>query len=195
MRKEGDHESLCWYDDQLSFMPDFDSPRRISQPYTSYNPHYSCKQELELQYNIPHDGFLQLPQLESPKIPQSTTNVSCSLVVPYGFDRSSGSRLQSSTVAQEHLQQSHQQQLNPLFIHNTDQAVDQVTDWRVLDKFVASQLSHEVAAKQSTYSDAPSSIQMVEHMSMLVNDQLKQQEMTSELASMSTPSSQVDLWK
>ncbi|KAL3498683.1 hypothetical protein ACH5RR_041415 [Cinchona calisaya] len=190
VRKEGDHESLCWYDDQVSFMPDFDSPlRQISQSYntSSYNTHNnSCKQELEiLQYNninIAHDdaSFLQLPQLESPKILHSNA-------VPYS---NIGSTLQS------HLHQIHQPHLNnPIFgntNNNADQAVDQMTDWRVLDKFVASQLSHEDDAPASS-----SSLQMAEHMSMLVNDQSKQQEMSSDLiASISTPSSQIaDLWK
>ncbi|XP_027080424.1 NAC domain-containing protein 7-like [Coffea eugenioides] len=192
VRKEGDLESLCWYDDQVSFMPEFDSPRRIPHSYSSYNPQYSCKQEFELQNNIPQDVFLQLPQLESPRVPQSITNVSCSLMVPYGFDRSSGSILQSSTLAHEapHLQQSHQPQI--VYINNTDQGVEQVTDWRVLDKFVASQLSHEDAAKQTAYSDGPSSLQVAEHMSMLVNDESKQQEMTSpEFGCVSAPSPQV----
>ncbi|CDP09912.1 unnamed protein product [Coffea canephora] len=156
VRKEGDLESLCWYDDQVSFMPEFDSPRRIPQSYSSYNPQYSCKQEFELQNNIPQDVFLQLPQLESPKVPQSITNVSC------------------------------------IYINNTDQGVEQVTDWRVLDKFVASQLSHEDAAKQTAYSDGPSSLQVAEHMNMLVNDESKQQEMTSpEFGCVSAPSPQV----
>ncbi|KAL3499524.1 hypothetical protein ACH5RR_038617 [Cinchona calisaya] len=176
VRKEGDHESLFWYDEQVSFMPDFDSPKRIPQPYTSYNPHYSGKQELELQYNnIPHhhDAFLQqLPQLESPKVPQSYG------LIDHRSINIGSSILQSSA----HLQQSHQAQMLYSDHNNTDQnqAVDQVTDWRVLDKFVASQLSHENATKNI----------------MLLNDQSKEQEiMTSELASISTPSSQVDLWK
>lgn len=35
---------------------------------------------------------------------------------------------------------------------NDQQAVDQLTDWRVLDKFVASQLSHDDASKGNSYS-------------------------------------------
>ncbi|CAI9093783.1 OLC1v1029358C1 [Oldenlandia corymbosa var. corymbosa] len=208
MRKDGDHESMCWYDDQVSFMQDFESPRRMShQPYPSpyNNPHYSCKQELDqLQYNhVPHDhGFLQLPQLESPRVPQSNPNLSCNLLLPYTFERMQPSNL----TQEEHLQQSHQQQqhISPLYSNQTDHqaAVDQVTDWRVLDKFVASQLSHEDAAKQATYSDAsPSSLQQVadEHISMMVNHEQskRQQEImgSDELASIATSSSQVDIWK
>ncbi|KAA8522267.1 hypothetical protein F0562_012940 [Nyssa sinensis] len=186
MRKMDEHESPCWYDDQVSFMPDFDSPRRICQPYnTSYHHQYSCKQELELQYSMPHESFLQLPQLESPTLPLSVANVSCNSVVPYV--------LQSSKLAQEHVQRSNQQNANSIYSNNNEQAMDQVTDWRVLDKFVASQLSQEDAAEESSYSNA-ASFQVAEHMNMLLNDS-KRQELASDYASVSTPSCQIDLWK
>ncbi|KAI3468899.1 hypothetical protein Pfo_025562 [Paulownia fortunei] len=129
-RREGEQESLCWYDEQVSFMPDFDSPRRISQPCISYNPEYDCKQELELQYNMPHDAFLQLPSLESPKLQQSTGSVSCSTMVPYGLQ-------------EVNMQESNQMDIQTLYCNG--QTLDQVTDWRVLDKFVASQLSQDDA--------------------------------------------------
>lgn len=178
-RKEGENESLCWYDDQVSFMPDFNSPRPVSQPYTnSYQPHYTCKQELELQYNMPHDAFLQLPELESPKIPQSTA---CSSLIPYGI-------LQSSTLGQE----ENMHQNNQLHI-SENYCNDQVTDWRVLDKFVASQLSQDDARKDNAYSNEQSD-QVSDPMSIMQND-LKAQNMAAELASVSTSSSQVDLWK
>ncbi|KAK2979695.1 hypothetical protein RJ640_027275, partial [Escallonia rubra] len=169
VRKMDEHDSLCWYDDQVSFMPDFDSPRRASNPYTSYHNHYSCKQELDqLQYNIPHDQFLQLPHLESPKVPQSAASASCSSVAPYNFER------------------------NNAYCNNIEQGVDQVTDWRVLDKFVASQLSQEDATtKEITYTNAP---MPAEHINMLINDS-KRQEMASECTSISTSSCQIDLWK
>ncbi|KAJ9706821.1 hypothetical protein PVL29_002009 [Vitis rotundifolia] len=197
MRKVGEHGSPCWYDDQVSFMPDLDSPRRISQPYTSFQHHYSCKQELELPYNMPHDPYLQLPQLESPKLPQSAASVSCNSVAPYGFDRHNGSTLQSSTLTQEeHIQQSYQQNMSSLYSSNNEQAVDQVTDWRVLDKFVASQLSHDQdASKETNYSNAAvPTFHVAEHMNLLVNDS-KRPEIAQEYASTSTSSCQIDLWK
>ncbi|RVX15599.1 NAC domain-containing protein 7 [Vitis vinifera] len=177
MRKVGEHGSPCWYDDQVSFMPDLDSPRRISQPYTSFQHHYSCKQELELPYNMPHDPYLQLPQLESPKLPQSAAS--------------------SSTLTQEeHIQQSYQQNMSSLYSSNNEQAVDQVTDWRVLDKFVASQLSHDQdASKETNYSNAAvPTFHVADHMNLLVNDS-KRPEIAQEYASTSTSSCQIDLWK
>ncbi|OMP02212.1 hypothetical protein CCACVL1_02872 [Corchorus capsularis] len=199
VRKMGEYESSCWYDDQVSFMQDIESPRRIPhQPYASYHHHYPCKQELELQYNLPHhDPFLQLPQLESPKVPQSAASVSCNSVVPnYGYDRNNnGSTLQSSTLTQE-------QNLNSLYNNNnSEQAVDQVTtDWRVLDKFVASQLSHEEALKENNYHNAAtSSFHVGEEMNLVLaaNESKRAPESVAhqEYASTSTSSCQIDLWK
>ncbi|KAJ8526808.1 hypothetical protein K7X08_029285 [Anisodus acutangulus] len=168
MRSEGhhQHESLCWYnDDQITnFMPDFDSPRsNFPNPYNT-TPSYHH----QLPYNNmqPHNDalFLQLPQLESPKIPQS-----------YG----SNIILQPNSIYN----------IN----NNYDQAVDQVTDWRVLDKFVASQLSHEEGTANAACSSSPAS----EHMNLFhQNDTNKGTEMaSSEIGSLSASSSQVDLWK
>ncbi|KAI3453597.1 hypothetical protein Pfo_010260 [Paulownia fortunei] len=130
----------------------FDPPRRISSPFASYQCNYTCKQELELQYNMPNDAFLQLPNLESPKVQQSTG--------------------------------SHMQEISDQIHHNTfysnttnEQAADQVTDWRVLDKFVASQLSQDDANN--------------------TNEGSNEMKRAAELTSMSTSTSQVDLnsWK
>lgn len=134
-------------------MPEADYPRQVSQPYgSSYHQQYQCKQEFELPYsNMPHHEalFLQLPQLESPNS-----------VVPYVYERNSnnaGSNFQTSNLMedQEHMQQMQHQNMNASVHGNSrEQAQDQVTDWRVLDKFVASQLSHDNAGnpKDITYS-------------------------------------------
>ncbi|KAJ4843415.1 hypothetical protein Tsubulata_011665 [Turnera subulata] len=201
MRKVSEYDSPCWYDDQVSFMSDLDSPRPIPQQYSSYNlHHYPCKQELELQYNMAHhrhDAFLQLPQLESPKVPQSAAAAaaaSCNSVIPYGFDRNNGSTMQSSTLTQE--EQIHQN-LNSLYNNNnnSEQAVDQVTDWRVLDKFVASQLSNEEANKAANYPNPAAIFHVAEQMNVLVNESSKRPETAQEYASTSTSSCQIDLWK
>lgn len=174
MQKMGEYDSPCnWYDDQVSFMSELDSPRRVSHSFASYNHHYTCKQEPELQYHTAHhDAFLQLPQLESPKIPHSAATSVCS-IVPYGFDMNAGSAMQSSNITQEeHMQQFHQQNMSSsLFCcNNVEQAMDQVTDWRVLDKFVASQLSHDQdSSKETSYSNAVV-FNVAAHMNMLSND-------------------------
>ncbi|XP_022156468.1 NAC domain-containing protein 7-like [Momordica charantia] len=160
VRKAGDYGSPCWYDDQVSFMPELDSPTtQIShhQPYPSFHhPNYPCKQELELHYHAPpHDPmFLQLPHLESPKMqPSSAANS----LLPYAY---------------------------------AEQAVaDHVTDWRVMEKFVASQLSNDQDhVKPSNYSQA--SVFQLPH-------ECERKDMAPEFALAASPPSscQVDLWK
>ncbi|KAG1362206.1 putative NAC domain-containing protein 7 [Cocos nucifera] len=123
---------------------------------------YSCKSDLDLPHLMPNDSVLQLPQLESPKLP-SNVNQGCVL--------------QSSTIRpEEPIQHGHQLQIISLYNTSggTDQSVEQVTDWRVLDKFVASQLSHDDVSKGPNYS---------------------KQEATVAYASTSTSSGQINLWK
>lgn len=140
VRKMGDYVSPCWYDDQVSFMQELESPMRISNPNAPNRDLYPCKKELELQFNIPHDAFLQLPQLEGPIVPQSVASLSFSPFVSYGYGcKNNGNALQSSSLTQEHRQQ---QSLQFHYASN-DQSMDNVMDWRVLDKFVANQLSHD----------------------------------------------------
>ncbi|KAJ6339335.1 hypothetical protein OIU77_007323 [Salix suchowensis] len=71
MQKVSEHESACWYDEQVAFLHDFDSPNQNFQPELGYQFPYSCKKELDLQCQIPQDHFLQLPLLQSPKFLQS----------------------------------------------------------------------------------------------------------------------------
>ncbi|XP_077234383.1 NAC domain-containing protein 7-like [Tasmannia lanceolata] len=194
IQKASEHESPCWYDEQVSIMPYLDSPRRINQPdIAGHNP-YSCKQELELHYNIPHYPFLQLPQLESPKLPNSVATASCSSIVAYGLNVNHGSNFQSASLTQvEQMQQSHQHQINSIYNnHNSEQVVDQaVTDWRVLDKFVASQLSQEDVPKEPNYSNV---FQISNHMNLLIR-QSDKSEAEHEYASTFTSSCQIDEWK
>ncbi|KAL4372975.1 hypothetical protein AHAS_Ahas05G0035500 [Arachis hypogaea] len=81
---------------------------------------FMCKQEIEnMHANIAAEQFVQLPQLESPSLPlvkRPTTTTSTMALV--------------SESNEEH---------NMLSCNNTKKVV---TDWRDLDKFVASQLSH-----------------------------------------------------
>ncbi|KAK9103197.1 hypothetical protein Sjap_020451 [Stephania japonica] len=195
IRKASEHGSPCWYDEQVSFMPELDSPKRVAQPdhHMGYHHHaYPCKQELELQYQIPHESFLQLPQLESPKLPQHTTaNVSnCnSINIAYGLDINHG---------KEQMQQSHHQRnINSLLFNNkNEQVADQVTDWRILDKFVASQLSQDEVSKEANFSNAANVFHMSEQMNITAGQSTNQQEMGQEYASTSASSScQIDLWK
>ncbi|OIW09838.1 hypothetical protein TanjilG_20545 [Lupinus angustifolius] len=186
MRKVGEYES--WYDDQVSLMQDLEFPRPIyhhptyASPYQQHSHH--CKGELELQYNMPHDAnFLQLPQLESPK-------------VPYGnFDSSNSNgttTLQFSSLIQEDQAQTqhchHHQNLHSIYGNNDEAAAEQVTDWRVLDKFVASQLSNDQNASNAAI------LHVAEQITMLANGS-KRAQTSQEYASTPTSSDQNDLWK
>ncbi|KAK7252665.1 hypothetical protein RIF29_36777 [Crotalaria pallida] len=183
VRKMGEYGSPCWYDDQVSFMQEHNSHSPLYA--ATHHRQYPCKQELELmqQYTMHHDAsFLQLPQLESPKVPHQSYN-------------NNGSALQTSslsTTQEESIQQCQLQSMQLMMYGNNsnDQAVEQVMDWRVLDKFVASQLSHDDhVSKETSYSN------VAEQIAVLGNGSNKP-EIGQEYASTSSTSiCQIDLWK
>ncbi|XP_022985211.1 NAC domain-containing protein 7-like isoform X1 [Cucurbita maxima] len=124
-RRMNEHESPCWYDEPVAIMPDLDSPS-FPQHLSNYFP---CKKEMDLTNYQPQQHFLHLPLLESQKLVQSASNY------------------QPSPPKQQLSDQS------LLFLfddnnNNNEQTADQLTDWRVFDKYVASQLSQENASKQ-----------------------------------------------
>ncbi|QCD91582.1 NAC domain-containing protein 7-like isoform X2 [Vigna unguiculata] len=172
-RKMGDYVSPCWYDDQVSFMQELESPMPMSNPNAPNRHPYPCKKELELQFNIPHDAFLQLPQLHSPVVPQSVTGLSFIPVVSYG-GKNNGNALQCSSLTQEHRQ---------FHYASNDQSMDHVMDWRVLDQFVDNQLSHH-----EHFSS------VAQQMKVIANGSTKP-ETGQESASTSISGCQIDLWK
>ncbi|KAJ4759523.1 hypothetical protein LUZ62_069898 [Rhynchospora pubera] len=109
----------CWFDDHMPFMPDLDSPRQlVHHPQMAYQNHiYTCKPELELHHLLPHEAFLQIPQLEDPNKLQSYIN-------------NHGTTVFAASITPE------------------ESAAQNLTDWRALDKFVASQLSHDNGANK-----------------------------------------------
>nr|XP_043629188.1 NAC domain-containing protein 7-like [Erigeron canadensis] len=197
VRRMDEHDSLCWYDDQVSFMPDYESPSRISHPYTSntssssYQHQLPTKPELDQQmhYNLPNDhSFMQLPQLESHRFPQHMAAASLSASYTGSFQ---------TPAQQSNDNMTYYGNENN---YNGEQGL-QVTDWRVLDKFVASQLSNDqdiAATKENGYLNPPSStsLQMAEHINMLLSDSKSDEIANSEdAASISTSTCQIDLWK
>ncbi|CAJ1934319.1 unnamed protein product [Sphenostylis stenocarpa] len=161
MRKVSEHDSPCWYEDQVPFIPDMDSPKQTSQSNLIYQLPYPCKKELELPYQLPHDHFLQLPLLESPKLLQSASAITPNPMAPYLVDHVNHSTtLLPSLLIQEEQVMGQQINYQANYGNNNnsnEQAVDQVTDWRVLHKFVASQLSQD-ACKDNTYSNTSANI-------------------------------------
>ncbi|XP_071730785.1 NAC domain-containing protein 7-like [Rutidosis leptorrhynchoides] len=175
VRRMDEHESICWYDDQVnSFMPDYESPSRVSHPYTSNTSYHPAKTELDqMHYNLPHEhSFLQLPQLSATISTFQPPTQESNATLIYGNNYNNDD-------------------------NNNGQQDLQVTDWRVLDKFVASQLSNDqdTVTKDNSYlNPSTSSIQIGEQMNMILSDS-KSEEIASEDASISTSTCQMDLWK
>ncbi|GMJ07892.1 Arabidopsis NAC domain containing protein 37, vascular related NAC-domain protein 1 [Hibiscus trionum] len=90
-----------------------------------------CKQETTEADNLNNfvysDQFIELPQLESPSLPLMNKPSSTSLV----------SENNNINFEEEEEEEKDQKKMS------TTTTTKKVTDWRALDKFVASQLSHE----------------------------------------------------
>jgi len=197
IRKMSEHDSPCWYDDQVSFMQDMDSPNQTSQSNFIYQqlPSYPCKKELDnLPFqNISRDHFLNLPLLESPKLVQSSSNITSNPIgTTYDTIDHSNSMLPSSMLLQEEqvIQSGNQQNFHSMYGNNSNveqgTVDDQVTDWRVLDKFVASQLSQD-ASKENNNN--------IFHGNIEFRNLEKQEMVPHENASTSNTSCSIDLWK
>ncbi|XP_027356044.1 NAC domain-containing protein 7-like [Abrus precatorius] len=195
MRKVSEHDSPCWYDEQVSFMQDLDSPKQTSQSNLVYQLPYPCKKELDLPYQLPRDHYLQLPLLESPKLLQSASTITSNPMAAYGLDViSQASTLFPSSLLQE--QEVGRQNFQPPYCNNnsTEQGVDQVTDWRVLDKFVASQLSQDTS-KDNSYSNAGNIFHGTDNGNVEFRHLDKQEIVVPENVSTSISSCPIDLWK
>ncbi|TKY49858.1 NAC domain-containing protein 7 [Spatholobus suberectus] len=180
MRKLSEHDSPCWYDDQVSFMQDLDSPKQSSQPNLPYQFPYPCKKELDLPYHLP----LQLP-LESQKLLQSASNS----MTPFGIEENHP--MQPASIMQQ-VQHTGQQNFQAVFGNNAN---EQVADWRALDKYVASQLGQEDASKDNSYSNAGNIFHLKNNNNIEQLRDLDKEEMMPENASTSNSSCPIDMWK
>ncbi|XP_010493962.1 PREDICTED: NAC domain-containing protein 7 isoform X1 [Camelina sativa] len=177
--------------------------------YALNNPNLQCKQELELHYNHmvqqnhllgeSHLSFFQLPQLESPKIQQDNSNCNS---LPYGTSNtnnnsSHNANLQQSNIAHEEQLNQGNQSFSSLYMNSgNEQVMDQVTDWRVLDKFVASQLSNEEAATTSaSLQNNAKETSNAEYQVDEEKDPKRVSDMGEEYAASTSSSCQIDLWK
>lgn len=143
--------SACYEIDQNGSLPELDSldtklPQQLDHHQFGYQLQQfaGCKQELEpLDYQLEHNPFLQLPQLESPKLHCNANSSSSSAGNRREYSMTSllesanmDMLLPHSICTGPHDQQ--QQQISAFY------SEDPVyTDWRMLDKFVASQLSQD----------------------------------------------------
>ncbi|XP_071708540.1 NAC domain-containing protein 105-like [Rutidosis leptorrhynchoides] len=121
-------ESNDFYDESSHITPPIDTYTRIQPSNFLSTQTFLCKQEVEAtdSLNSVHcDPFIQLPQLESPSLP--------SLKRPI------------SSIYEDHQTEGRNAKNNNNNNNSNTKNNDaqEVRDWRDLDKFVASQLSHE----------------------------------------------------
>ncbi|MBA0743292.1 hypothetical protein Gogos_005994, partial [Gossypium gossypioides] len=119
-------ESRCFYDEPSGLSSVIDPMEYLSKQPQKFLPY--CKEETEAD-NLDFvycDQFVELPQLESPSLPLINKPASISLIseniVNYG-------------------EEEEEEEADKKRMCNAN--TKKVTDWRALDKFVASQLSHE----------------------------------------------------
>ncbi|CAH8388915.1 unnamed protein product [Eruca vesicaria subsp. sativa] len=177
VRRMGDYDSSPshWYDDQLSFMSselETNGPRRI---LPNHHPQH--------QQHYPYGFNASAYALNNP-------NLLCKQELQYNH-------LQSNLAHGEQLNQGNQIFSSPYMNSGNEQAVDQVTDWRVLDKFVASQLSNEEAtlASASQQNNANNATSNVEYQVDEEKDEERVSDMGEEYAASTSSSCQIDLWK
>ncbi|CAI0547312.1 unnamed protein product [Linum tenue] len=185
----------------------------ISQPPPPPDHHFPttathCKKEqfandLLFLPTLPHDPntyFLQLPLLQSPKpllqTPPSTSSSPPPPPSSYGLDMNT---LRPAPSLDHHHRQSLRSLIfgmdggggdHHLHVHQEQQqgggaGVESVTDWRVLDKFVASQLSHDDHHQLQPPATAAEN----------VDNATTAPPSTSSPTTTTTGSSQIDLWK
>ncbi|KAK8653066.1 hypothetical protein V6N13_127084 [Hibiscus sabdariffa] len=108
------------------------------QPQNFLPPNMMCKREIieADNLNVVHcDQFVQLPQLESPSLPLIKRPNSTPLI-----SDNNNTTTNYGEEEEEEFQQQQKKKKNRSLCDNTER----VTDWRALDKFVASQLSQEI---------------------------------------------------
>ncbi|URE40378.1 No apical meristem (NAM) protein [Musa troglodytarum] len=155
IRRAGEHDSACWYDHRVSFTPELDSPKQVGAPPEMAYHHHHPL--FSCKPELEFDSFLQLPQLESPsQDPMIQPSKQLQIFSTYSNSRG--------------------------IIHH---AAEQATDWRVLDKLVASQLSHGDICRELNCSSSGSDFQVSQKL-----------EANVEHASASNSGGgQTDLWK
>ncbi|KAK9724456.1 hypothetical protein RND81_05G073400 [Saponaria officinalis] len=217
MRRISEHESPYWYDhDQASLMSDMDSPNQSFQSNNNNNnnnilnnPSYIRKNPVLIDHRLPfqipqHHHLINLPLLENSKISNTYNNSSNNnaLVLHHGHELMNNHQQGSNSTQQIAFNDDNNNQnssIMPLIDSNNNFIDDQLTDWRVLDKFVASQLSQDDVSKEinNNYSSTiVSSTGLLLPSCHPLNDhQVNKDESTPDNASTSTSSSQIEAWK
>ncbi|XP_050226642.1 NAC domain-containing protein 37-like isoform X2 [Mercurialis annua] len=117
--------------------------RQSHQNFLAQN--FLCKQEIEadaLGFMHADDSFVQLPQLESPSLPLTKRPSSVSLVSNNNNNNNNNNNEEDD-------------QARGCSSSNNNLNSKKVTDWRALDKFVASQLSHDQVSEFGVEENDP----------------------------------------
>eukprot|EP00250_Pteridium_aquilinum_P033151 c5254_g1_i1 orf=190-1614(-) len=198
---------------------------------------FSCKQELDqlADYHLSHDPFMQLPQLESPKVTAPPCyNFHSTNAAPPSASSSNINHVRTLIQLENHAAAAMQLHRagHSAHISSADNTSDhaplsslmggapfiaaasalaalgnkdeQVTDWRVLDRLVASQLSQEDAPKELRFPQADQQYSNInvdaDQHSTLSDISDKQSDGTAAAAATSTtppnynPSNDIELW-
>ncbi|KAJ4896811.1 NAC domain-containing protein 7 [Raphanus sativus] len=178
IRRMGDYDSSPshWYDDQLSFMAselETNGPRRLI-------PNHHQQHQQPLPYGLNASAYA----LNSP-------NLQCKQELELQYNH-----LQSNLPHEEQLNQGNHSFSSLYMNGGNEQTMEKVTDWRALDKFVASQLSNDEAdtASASLQNNAKDTSNL-EHQVDEEKDQKRVSDMGEEYAASTSSSCQIDLWK
>ncbi|KAG2260744.1 hypothetical protein Bca4012_008930 [Brassica carinata] len=178
IRRMGDYDSSPshWYDEQLSFMAsdlETNGPRRLV-------PNHHQQYQQPLPYGLNASTYA----LNNP-------NLQCKQELELQYNH-----LQSNLAHAEQLTQGNPS-FSSLYVNSgNEQTMDQVTDWRTLDKFVASQLSNEDAAIASaSLQNNAKDTSNVEYQIDEEKDQKKVSDMEEAYAASTSSNCQIDLWK
>ncbi|GER25327.1 NAC domain-containing protein [Striga asiatica] len=173
-QKLNEHE---WYD---SLMPDqMESPK---QPYNKDEMQMQMQMQMHYPGNPHHFLHHQLPVLQNPN----------KMLQPHASGPAFESLINininnNNTNNNNSLQTLDNPNFQADYNNNSQGSEDQVTDWRLLDKFVASQLSHD---KDNHHAFTPT-----QDSNLVSRDLNKQQDMTQQNnASTSSSTDQIHLW-
>ncbi|XP_048597762.1 NAC domain-containing protein 7-like isoform X2 [Brassica napus] len=178
IRRMGDYDSSPsrWYDEQLSFMAselETNGPRRIVPN------HHQQQHHQPFSYGINASAYA----LNNP-------NLQCKQELELQYSHL------SNQVHEEQMNQGNQSFSSLYMNSGNGQTMDQVTDWRSLDKFVASQLSNEEAATASaSLQNNGKDTSNVEYQIDEEKDQKRVSDMGEEYVASTSSSCQIDLWK
>ncbi|CAN7064250.1 unnamed protein product [Brassica oleracea var. botrytis] len=177
IRRMGDYDSSPshWYDEQLSFMAselETNGPRRLV-------PNHHQQHQQPLAYGLNASAYT----LTNP-------NLQCKQELELQYNH-----LQSNQVHEAQMNQGNQSFSSLYMNSGNGQTMDQVTDWRSLDKFVASQLSNEEAATASALENNAKDTSNVEYQIDEEKDKKRVSDIGQEYAASTSSSCQIDLWK